>query len=351
MTIKRLIIKRLIIKRFRAAVLALLGAGGGAMTVYALEDLPLVNTETLSLEGVESLTLSYGHDDLVLRESESGDLVIKEYMNRDNSRYFARVSRAGGAVRIRQGRRPWLHWNWKARAEIYLPRSFRGDLRIANASGTLAADADLLGYRTVDITVSSGEVFLKEVSGETVSIHISSGEMELRALRGNSFISVSSGRLRLDQVTGGETHIKVSSGRLRIGALEGQAAFELTSGNVVVDRARGGMEGRVSSGILELRDFSGPGSFRVSSGNLRMNLGELREDLRFRLSSGTIDLGIPLDIPFNLDAETSSGSVQVDEGGLEVLRVSGNVLRPLGAGAERTIFARVSSGKLVINRR
>jgi DUF4097 and DUF4098 domain-containing protein YvlB len=312
-----------------------------------------VNTETLSLGDTETLTLAYGHDELVLRESETDDLVVKEYMSRDNDRYFARISRAGGMLRIRQGRRPWLHWNWRARAEIYLPRSFRGNLRISNSSGTLSGDTDLLGYRTVDITVSSGRVFLKEVSGGTVSLHASSGEMELGAVSGDSFVSVSSGRLRLDRLSGGEAHIKVSSGRLWIGALEAQADLELTSGNVAVDRVRGGMEGRVSSGVMELKDFSGSGSFRVSSGVVRMDLGELPEDLRFRLSSGAVTLGVPRAVPFNLDAETNSGSVEVDEGGLEVLKVSGNstVLRPLGADPERTIFARISSGRLIINRR
>jgi hypothetical protein len=339
--------------RFRAAALALLVnlAGGGA--VYALEDLPLVNTETLSLGAVEGLTISCGHDDLILRESESDELVIKEYMNRDSSRYFVRVSRAAGTLRIRQGRRPWLQWNWKARMEIYLPRSFRGDLRLSNASGFFSADTDLIDYRTVDINVSSGKIFLKEVSGGTVSVHVSSGEMDLRAVSGDSFISVSSGRLQIGRVAGEEHHIKVASGRLRIDALEGQTVFEVSSGSAAVDRVRGGMEGRVSSGSLELEDFSGSGSFSMNSGNLRMTLGELPEDLRFKLSSGTIDLEIPVEIPFNLDVETNSGGAAVKQEGREVLRVSGNstVLRPLGAGAERTVLARISSGNLIINRR
>jgi hypothetical protein len=341
------------VKRFRAAVLALLVSLAGGGTAFALEDLPLVNTETLSMEGIESLTISYGHDEMILRESESDDLVIKEYMKRDHARYAARVSRAGGAVRVRRGKRPWLYWGWKARAEIYLPRSFRGDLRVSNASGPLSADTDLLDYRTIDISVSSGEVFLRGVSGETVSIHVSSGDLDLRALRGNSFVSLSSGRVQIGGMGGGEHHIKVSSGRLRIGSLEGEAGLELTSGNILVDQARGGMDARVSSGTMELGEFSGQGSFRMSSGNLRMNVKELREDLRFQLSSGTIDLGIPPEIPFNLDAETNSGSVRVNEGGREVLKVSGNstVLRPLGDGPDRTVFARINSGNLVINRR
>jgi hypothetical protein len=331
------------------AVLILL-AGGGA---YGLEDLPLVNTQTLSLAGMEDLAISYGHDELILRESETGELVIKEYMSRDHSRYYARVSRAGGALRIRRGRRPWLGWNWKARAEIYLPRSFRGNLRIANASGNLSADMDLSGYKTVDVTVNSGKALFKDIAGGTVSVRVNSGELELRALEGSSFVSVSSGRLRISRMAGEEHRLKVSSGGLRIGGLEGRAVLELTSGSIAVDRVRGGVEARVSSGLLELDDIVGPGSFEVSSGNLRMNLTELPEDLCFRLSSGDIELGIPLEIPINLDVTASSGNLRVYEGGTEILRVSGNstVLRPLGTGAERTIQARISSGNLTINRR
>ncbi|MDR0401174.1 MAG: DUF4097 domain-containing protein [Treponema sp.] len=340
------------VMRGRGLVLGLLlsMAGGG---VYGLADLPLVNTETLNLDGIESLALSYGHDELILRESESEDLVIKEYMTRDRDRYRVQVSRSPGTLRIRRGGRPWLYWNWKARAEIYLPRSFQGNLRIASGSGILSAETDLHGYKTVDINVTSGKVSLNGVSGETVSVHVASGELGMRTIGGKSFVSVSSGKMGIDGMSGEEHHIKVTSGRLRVGSLEGQSALELSSGTIAVDQVRGGVEARVSSGSLEMGDFAGSGSFGVNSGNLRVNLGELPEDLRFRLSSGSVELGIPRDIPFNLDTITNSGNVRINEGGKEVFKISGNstVLRPIGTGAERIIFALINSGNLVINRR
>jgi DUF4097 and DUF4098 domain-containing protein YvlB len=320
---------------------------------YARDEPRLVHTETLDMGGIGELILSYGQDEVILRESESGDLVIKEYMSRDNPRYYARISRSQGTAQLKRGKRPWLRWNWEARAEIYLPQSFRGNLRIANSSGNLSGDAELLGYQTVDISVGSGTVFLNRISGETVSVHVSSGELDIKHIAGNSFVSVSSGRLRIDGISGEEHRVKVSSGRLRIGALEGQGVVGISSGNIAIDRVQGRIDADISSGTLDLADFSGEGAFEISSGNLRMDINELRGDLRFKVSSGNIDVVIPAALSFNLDAVTSSGNVWVKEAGEQVLKVSGNstVLRPLGPSPERTVFVRTSSGNLTIERR
>jgi DUF4097 and DUF4098 domain-containing protein YvlB len=336
----------------RAAALLLCICLAG--TAWALDEPPLANTETVEMGNIENLSISYGGDAVILRESETPDLVIKEYMSRDSRRYYARITRSGDTVRINRGRRPWFNWGlWKARIEIYLPRSFRGNLRLANSSGSVSGDADLLGYKTVDINISSGDALLNKISGESVSVHVSSGKLDVSAIAGSSFISVSSGRLQIGSIAGQENHVKVSSGRLRIGAVEGRSIIDISSGNMAVDRIHGKTDVNISSGGLELGDFSGEGAFEASSGNLTLELRELEGDLRFRLSSGDVTVTIPSAISFNLDAVTKSGTVRVNENGDELLKVSGNstVLRPLGPSPERTIFARTSSGNLVINRR
>jgi hypothetical protein len=323
--------------RISMAAMLLLALCAG---LSALEGLPLVNTETVSLEGISVLSIDSGHGDVILRESDSGSLVIKEYMNRDNPRYYAKVSRNAGTLRIEQGRRPWFFgFLLRSRAEIYLPPSFRDNLRIANASGNLSGDADLLGYKTIDISVRSGSVLLRRLSGETVSIRVSSGGLDVATIGGNSFVSVSSGKLKFGELAGTEHRIKVSSG------------------NIAVEQARGRIDLAVASGSVVVGDFAGEGNFELSSGDLRLDIRELAGDLRFRLSSGDAELSIPAGLAFTLDAVTQSGSVRVTEGGAEALRVSGNstVLRPIGgaAGADglRTIYARISSGKVAINRR
>ncbi|MDR1972617.1 MAG: DUF4097 domain-containing protein [Treponema sp.] len=332
--------------------LAMILAAAG---LYGAEELPLVNTETLSLKDIENLSISYGHDEVILRESETGDLVIREYMTRDQDRYHVRVSRTGRTVQIRRGRRPWfLRWNWRARVEIYLPRSFRENLRIVNSSGIVSGDADLLNYKSIDLTVSSGSALFNAISGETVSVHVSSGEADIRELGGGSFVSVSSGRMQIGALTGGEHRIKVSSGRLRIKDLEGDSAVEISSGGIAIEKARTAMDLHISSGNITVGEFSGRGNFEMSSGTLTMDIKELTGDPWFRVSSGNISVTLPAALPFNLDALTKSGRVTVHEtGGQEPLQVSGNstVLRPFGPSPERTIYTRTSSGNISITRK
>ena len=344
------------VKKYRALAALLLAAAAG---VYGQEDLPLVNSRTISLEGVENLSLSYGSDDLVLRKGEPGELFIREYMERDRPRYYADVTRSGDTVQIRRGRRPLLPWLRRARAEIYLPPSFRGNLRIVNSSGKIQGETEILNCETIDIYVSSGSVFLSRLSAGTVSIRVSSGDLDIRGLEGNSFVSVSSGKLHIGEMTGPEHRLKSSSGRTRIGLLRGSSSIETSSGSVGIEKARGRMEAHTSSGSIRVEDFSGEGSFEMSSGRVTLGLRELAGDLRFTLSSGTAELNLPAEIPFNLDAVTRSGKVLINEGGVEALRVSGDstVLRPFGPPPgtapppARTIQARLNSGTVIINRR
>ncbi|MDR0386993.1 MAG: hypothetical protein LBH57_03060, partial [Treponema sp.] len=93
-------------------------------------ELSLVNTVTVGLAGTENLSIDYSAAEVIVREGGTDELVIREYMKKDRPQYYARISRSGKSVSIRQGRRPWLSWLWKIRMEIELPRSFRENIRI-----------------------------------------------------------------------------------------------------------------------------------------------------------------------------------------------------------------------------
>jgi DUF4097 and DUF4098 domain-containing protein YvlB len=301
---------------------------------------------------VLTLAINYADSEVFIRESGTGDLVFKEYMETDRSRYYARISRSGETLTIKSGRRPWFNWSWKARVEIYLPRSFRENIRISTGSGSLQAEIDLLDYKTIDVSVSSGSVSYKRLSAGSASVHVSSGSLDIAGIGGDSLVSISSGRLQIGELSGQKHRIKTSSGRMRIDSIQGDSAIEVSSGGVAIEKARGKIDLRASSGSIDIVGFSGEGSFDLSSGNLSLDMLELTGDLRFTISSGDIELKLPGEISFNLDAVTGSGKVLVYEGGSETIRASGKstVLRPIGASSERTIYARTSSGSVRIYR-
>ncbi|MDR1108636.1 MAG: DUF4097 domain-containing protein [Spirochaetaceae bacterium] len=376
--------------KIRAAAALLFLALAGAPALYAAEDLVLVNTQNINLGGIDALSISYGNGEVILRESVTGDLVIREYMKTDRPRYYADISRSAGAISIRRGRRPWLNWFWNPRIEIYLPPSFRENIKISNTSGSIQAETDLLDYKTIDLSVASGLTSFNRLSAGTLSIRVSSGDLNIRSAGGNSFISLSSGRLRIAELSGQEHRLKVSSGDMRISALSGGSTLELSSGRVeiegltgnadmeiksgslriaaltgaahhfriysgraVIANARGRMETEVTSGFFSIEDFSGEGNFGLSSGDIILAMEALTGDLRFRVSSGRVILNLPQRIPFNLDAITNSGRITVTEAGDEAAQVSGNstILRPFGPAPEHTLYARTTSGNVTINRR
>jgi DUF4097 and DUF4098 domain-containing protein YvlB len=271
-------------------------------------------------------------------------------METDRSRYYARISRSGETLTIKSGRRPWFNWSWKSRMEIYLPRSFRENIRISTGSGSLQAEIDLLDYKTIDVSVSSGSVSYKRLSAGTTAVHVSNGGLDIAGIGGDSLVSISSGRLQIGELSGQKHRIKTSSGRMRINSIRGDSTIEVSSGGIAIEKVRGKIDLRASSGSIDIGGFSGEGSFELSSGNLSLDMRKLTGDLRFTVSNGDIELKLPGEISFNLDAVTGSGKVLVYEGGNEIIRASGDspVLRPIGTSPERTIHARTSSGSIKI---
>jgi hypothetical protein len=65
-----------------------------------------------------------------------------------------------------------------------------------------------------------------------------------------------------------------------------------------------------------------------------------------------VDLAVPEDLSFNLDAVITSGGVRVMTSGDDTIRVSGNstVLRPIGPNPAQTIYVKTSSGSVNIRR-
>jgi hypothetical protein len=343
-----------IMMKFRGAAPVLLLLLAVSVPGFAQDDLPLVNTTTISPVGVDTFSISYGSHDVIIRESDTGSFVLKEYMEKDRPRYYSRVSRSEGTVIVRQGQQPWFHWFRKQpRVEIYLPGEFRKNLMISLSSGTISAETDIPDYRNIDLSVNSGSAVFKRVSAETLSIRVSSGSLDIADAGGNALISLSSGRLQIENLAGTEHRVKTSSGRMRIGSLQGASGIEVSSGGVVVEKAAGRMNVAVMSGSVSIGELSGEGGFELSSGVIGLGLRELTGDLHVAISSGTINVSVPMDVPFILDAVTKSGVVTISERGDEALRIYGNstVLRPIGSSPVRTIYTRTGSGTVRINRK
>jgi lia operon protein LiaG len=132
----------------------------------------------------------------------------------------------------------------------------------------------------------------------------------------------------------GNADVEVSSGSLRLGRLEGER-HRLHS----------------SSGSIEVEVLGGEVDVSSRSGGVALGVEILSGDLAFDIRSGSLELRLPREPGFYLDAESSSGRVTIHsrEGDFST-RDRSSILRPIGENPERTIYARVQSGNITINR-
>ena len=258
----------------------------GINQLFALGTLELINSQTLDMNSVETLNISYYSDNILFLESNDNNLVLKEFMTRNRPEYFANISNSGGVLIISNGERPWLI---RTKIEIYVPKIFTDNLVFKLKSGNLSSNYNM-NYRSINLTVSSGNINVTGISSENISVNVSSG------------------------------NIKINSCQGKINAVN-------SSGNLTVD------------------NFYGYGIFDVNSGNINLTVNNIIGDLSLSANSGIINLMTNENISFILDADVRSGNIRIPN--LET-QTSTKIQHIIGSNPIHRISAKCGSGNINI---
>lgn len=207
---------------------------------------------------------------------------------------------------------------------VYTPANAEFDnVKIQLSSGK--ANVDGMTANTCCAKLSSGNAKLKNIDAETSELVLSSGKLVLDGFKTDSLdYKISSGNVEIANLSAKTVNGKVMSGQLVVSKSNlGEFASTVSSGKVV-------MEGIASDSL----DCS------VSSGSVNIS-GELNGKTKLHVSSGSLTLDIDgSSKDYNRVLTATSGSVRVDgqkqEGVFDI-------------GAEKTIEAKVTSGKIEIN--
>jgi hypothetical protein len=154
--------------------------------------------------------------------------------------------------------------------EITVPENTKIQTRTGSGDQTME---NLRG--AFDLESGSGDMRLRDLNGD-LRFHTGSGDVEARNVAGAVMGRAGSGDLRLEQNAKGDVDVQTGSGNIELRGVQGGLHAEAGSGDISV-------EGRQSSGW------------------------------QIRTGSGNVDLRLPSDAAFNLEANTSSGSVVVDQ--------------------------------------
>jgi DUF4097 and DUF4098 domain-containing protein YvlB len=315
--------ERLMKDLYKRPVLYVLAFFSLTLAAFAQEERKetLINMQTIPLDGVETLTITCRDDVLVLLESKNGKVVVKEYRDESqkqdktqgsNTLSYTTVDNSVLGITVRTTTRTVPFQN-NGYTEVYIPPSFLGSFKFTAESSVIRSEVNLNSGREVDIAVTNGDLDLKQVSAERINI------------------TMSAGSFRAERLAGAEITMRHSAGPIEIGEVAGLLSLEALSGPIKV------------------KGLTGGGSITTRAGTIDIVLRNAIEDFSCSLTNGSINIAIPQDLSYNLDAEAKSGAVTITPpGGGSPFRVPGSIQWTFGNEAEITLAAKVSTGSIAI---
>lgn len=173
-----------------------------------------------------------------------------------------------------------------------------------------------------------------------------SGSIVAREIGGGLTASTGSGSITAERIDG-SFHASTGSGGIEATGMGGAITAKTGSGGInVVQAGSGDVDVSSSSGTVSVRGVRGALRASTTSGGLRIE-GEPRGDWELSAASGGVRVDVPNGSGFELDATTSSGSIEV---GMPVAMSSSDrrSLRGTVHGGGSRLRVRTSSGSIDI---
>lgn len=162
----------------------------------------------------------------------------------------------------------------------------------------------------------------------SVQAHAGSGDEHISDINGPVRANSGSGNITLNAI-GSEVRANAGSGDLVISNVQGRAYTETGSGNIKATGIAGGFDARAGSGDITFEQAAS-GSVRAETGSGNIHLrnveggveagagsgdveveGKIASDWRIHTGSGEVEVKLPSDARFNINARSSSGSVDL----------------------------------------
>ena len=250
-----------------------------ALTVKPSED------ETLRIvyREVEDAPKHYSYED--------GKMTLKESDSKVNVFFFGTSARTAW----RRG----VFFSWAAqdihRAELYLPASFEGDLKLKTANGTISI-ADMVCSDLV-LRTNNGVIHVENITANSVHAESDNGVVKFSevTVSGLLYAQTDNGAMKLDRVNAGEIKIDSDNGAVKlINVVAVRVEAETNNGAINLERLSAddismkADNGAISGTILGTKE-----EFRiaVSTGNGTCNLKDKEngeKSLRVRAGNGSI---------------------------------------------------------------
>lgn len=329
------------------SVLSVKAVGGretSGKTVFSFGgQVELRNTIELPISEVGALEVIYTSRNIKVYPTEGDTIVIKEYLLAEHKEGLATVTyeeiegdtsgRKKTTVKGNQDNVITIFGfhGGSERIEIYLPKEGLDALSVKLGSGSVTAQ-DSFAWETKDlqVTTGSGSIEWQETTAESAQFTSGSGKIVLKGIRGDVQVTASSGSIRLEEITGDMT---LAAG----------------SGSVKVFEAEGVINVAAGSGSIAVENLIGCGCFATGSGSINVNMEQVTGDIGIGAGSGSVDLVLPKELSFTLEAKSGSGSIDTDfDDALSYNKKGNEATGVVGENPACKITVETKSGKIDI---
>ena len=286
------------------------------------------------------LEVTLPSDARIVVRSEHGPVVVARARSVDVEASFdsVEVEDVAEAVRIKTHHGDTTVLRSGAGVDI---EARHGGIRVEDVVGSVSVDAEhgnveALRVGPVTARLTHGDLDARDVRGELIVRGSHSG-VDASQVTGRAEVETSFDAVILDNI-GGDARVQSQHGKLRLasikgavsvehkfGALElegvdGPVEFALENGEADVKDARHGVTGRCVRGGVELEGFAGPVKLEVEGGATRLHpAAALTDAMKITSRRGSVELTVPPESRFSLDARAARGHVEVE--GMEGITV------------------------------
>ena len=191
----------------------------------------------------------------------------------------------------------------------------RGNVAVSGLNGTIGVDA---GKGNVTLNKIGGACTAR-MSGGDFSAHALTSTLTVSGRTEDANVSDVDGKVTLDGDFLGEVNVAKLSGPLSFHSSRTTFEVERLIGDLTLDdsdltleNAKGRVQAATRSKNITLSRIAGPLDISTSDGDIKVNLTGGDGPINLRNRNGAIELGLPADHRFSVDATARDGSVDSD---------------------------------------
>lgn len=280
---------------------------------------PLTFERSLTVGADPSLDAATGSGNVTVRAGSGNTVLVR------------------GTVRVRSG------WNAPSNAAELAKRV------VDNPPITQTGDAVKIG-RITDEDVNRAVSISYDITvpaATRVAARSGSGNVDVSGVNNSVTANSGSGNIDISNV-GGDLDARTGSGNVLVRGASKAASLSSGSGNIEAAlNGQGDVKANTGSGNIKLTGVVGLLSASTGSGSIGVQ-GKPTGDWRLSAASGNVDVAVPSEQGFTLDASTSSGSLDITapltvQGRIDRRRIQGTV-----RGGGPTLRLSTASGDIAV---